>query len=70
MTIITTRITVAADGTISVATPLPVGDHAATITVTEPPQRRVSVLDLPTHNGPWDDRLSLRREDLYGDHGL
>jgi hypothetical protein len=70
MTVITTRLTVAADGTISAATPLPAGEHPATIIVAEPSQRRRSVLDLPVHHGPWDDRLSLRREDLYGDHGL
>lgn len=26
-------------------------------------------LDLPVHEEPWDDRVSLRREDLYGDDG-
>lgn len=69
MTVITTRLTVAPDGTISAATPLPAGEHAASVTVADPPKRRRSVLDLPVHSGPWDDRMSLRREDLYGDHG-
>jgi hypothetical protein len=69
MTVITTRLIVAPDGTISAATPLPAGEHSATISVAEPQQQRRSVLDLPVHTGPWDDSMSLRREDLYGDHG-
>ena len=73
MTVITTRIIVAPDGTITVATPLPAGEHAARITLLdgEPAattaQGRPSVLDLPVHDGPWDDGTSLRREDLYDD---
>ena len=68
MTVINTRITVAADGAISTATPLPAGEYEAAIT-TAAPQRRGSVLDLPVHHGPWNDSVSLRREDMYGDDG-
>ena len=69
MTVIATRIIVTPDGTISTASPIPVGEHTATITVAEPVKPRRSVLDLPVHHGPWDDGMSLRREDLYGDQG-
>ncbi len=70
MTVINTRITVAPDGAISTATPLPAGEYEAAITApaTAPKPRR-SVLDLPVHDGPWDDSISLRREDMYGDDG-
>lgn len=70
MTVITTRITVSPDGTISTTPPLPAGEYEAAITApaTTPKSRR-SVLDLPVHDGPWDDSLSLRREDMYGDDG-
>ena len=70
MTVITTRITVSPDGTISAATSLPAGEYEAAITApATPPEPRRSVLDLPVHDGPWDDSLSLRREDMYGDDG-
>ena len=70
MTVITTRITVSPDGTISTATPLPAGEYEAAITApATTPKPRGSVLDLPVHDGPWDDSLSLRREDMYGDDG-
>ena len=68
MTVITTRITVTPDGTISTATPLPAGQYAASITLDDAKPKR-SVLDLPVHDGPWDDSVSLRREDMYGDDG-
>lgn len=69
MTVITTRLHVVADGAISIAEPLPAGDSTATISVSEAPRPRRSVLDLPVHHGPWDDRISLRREHMYGDDG-
>jgi hypothetical protein len=77
MTIITARIIVARDGTISGRAPgqVPAGEHEASITVTDRPLRQVpseafDVDDLPTHDlGPWPAALSLRREDLYGDEG-
>ncbi len=39
------------------------------MTLAESQQRRRGVLDLPVYHGPWNDSMSLRREDLYGDHG-
>ena len=68
MTVITTRLTVSPDGAISSATPLPAGEYEAAVTMAAPKPRR-SVLDLPVHDGPWDDSISLRREDMYGDDG-
>ena len=78
MTVITARITVAPDGTISGRAPgqVPAGEHEASITVADRPARQLpneafDVNDLPTHDlGPWPSSgLSLRREDLYGDDG-
>jgi len=73
MTVITTRLVVAADGSVSTTTPLPAGEHLATVTV-EPAAERTQgkpfeLVDFPTHNATWDDRMSLRREDLYDDDG-
>jgi len=73
MTVITTRITVRPDGTISTATPIPTGEHAATITVGDAPLRRpgkpFTMENFPIHDAPWDDSISLRREDMYGNDG-
>jgi len=69
MTVITTTLHVAPDGAISIREELPAGDYTATITMTEIPRPRCSVLDLPVHHGPWDDSISLRREEMYGDDG-
>jgi hypothetical protein len=77
MTIVTARITVTADGTISGHAPgqVPAGEHDASITVADEPVRQVSlepfdVDTLPTRDlGPWPAGLSLRREDLYSDDG-
>jgi len=73
MTVITTRLTVRPDGSISAAARLPAGEHAVTITVAAPPQRRpgkpFTMDNFPIHDGPWDDSVSLRREDMYGDDG-
>jgi hypothetical protein len=33
------------------------------------PTKKFSVGDLPSHDLPWDDSISLRREDMYGDDG-
>ena len=68
VTVINTRIIVAPDGAVSVADPLPAGEHPAAITLIEP-GKRPSILDLKVHHGPWDDSVSLRREDMYGDDG-
>jgi hypothetical protein len=49
---------------------VPPGVHEVTITVAPASVRkRFRIEDLPRHEGPWDDRISLRREDLYGDDG-
>ena len=75
MTVITTLITVALDGTVSTATPLGVGEYTAQIEVPDtsashPAGEPVDVDDWPVHDfGPWPTGLSLRREDMYGDDG-
>ena len=77
MTIITTRIRVAPDGTISGRAPgqLPVGEHEAQITVADASARQLpvelfDVNDLPVHDlGPWPEGLSLRREEMYDSDG-
>ena len=71
MTVVTARIQVAEDGTISGRAPdgVPPGEHVAAITVATLPKRRLSVRDMPVHHEPWDDSISLRREDMYGDDG-
>ena len=75
MTVITTRLTVAADGTISAAISLPAGEHVASIALHERPPRQLPTLPfdvdaLPVRDlGPWPEGLSLRREDMYGDDG-
>jgi hypothetical protein len=69
MTVITTTLHVAPDGAISIPEKLPAGDYTATIEVQESRPPRRSVLELPLHHGPWDDSISLRREDMYGDDG-
>ena len=76
MTVITTRIIVAEDGTISGRAPpsqVPPGEHDAAITVTaapRPPKGKPFTMEgLKMHDVPWDDSISLRREDLYDDEG-
>ena len=75
MTVITTRITVSSDGTISSTLALPLGEHVANIEVRDLPARQLPTLPfdvdaLPVHDlGPWPEWLSLRREDMYGDDG-
>ena len=73
MAVITTRLTVAPDGTLSAATALPAGEHDACITVAEPPSRRpgkpFTMENFPVHDGPWDDGISLHSEYMYGDDG-
>ena len=84
MTVITTRITVAPDGTISTAAPLPAGSYTASIEVHDQPAR----LPMGPYNGDTPSLLadlraiSLRsaarlngRElltdaDLYDENGL
>ena len=74
MTVISIHITVAPDGAISTAIPLPAGEYTARIEVKEQPVRQLPTYpdldDLPTLDlGPWPEGLSLRREDMYGDDG-
>jgi hypothetical protein len=70
---IATKVHVAADGRLESLTPtgLPPGDHEAIIVIAERPQRRkrFRIEDFPKHDLPWDDSISLRREDMYGDDG-
>ena len=33
------------------------------------PGKPFTMEDFPVHDGPWDDSISLRREDMYGDDG-
>lgn len=76
MTQIHTLIRVDPDHRISGVAPpdVPPGEHEATITLAPVPPRQLptkkfNVDDLPKHDLAWDDSISLRREDLYGDDG-
>ena len=74
MTVITTRITVGLDGAISTTTPLPAGEYEAAITLADPasppwPGKPFTMENFPVHHEPWDDSISLRREDMYDDEG-
>ena len=72
MTVITTRITVAPDGTIFGRAPreVPAGEHPAVITVsTASAGKPFTMKNFPVHDLGWDDSVSLRREDMYGDDG-
>jgi hypothetical protein len=76
MTQIRTRIHVGPDHRITGVVPpdVPPGEHEVTITLVPPPPRQVptqlfSLKDLPSHDIPWDDSISLHREDMYGDNG-
>jgi hypothetical protein len=68
------RIHVAADHTISGVAPadLPEGQHEVVLATgpqAMPPVKAFHLADMPVHNGLWDDSVSLRREDMYGDDG-
>jgi hypothetical protein len=73
MPVVHATIRVDADGTISGKAPrgVPPGEYEAPIDIAErKPRPKRKRLDLPLHDcGPWDDRVSLRREDIYGDDG-
>ena len=72
-----TRIRVGPDHRISGVAPpeLPPGEHEVTITLVPSPERetptkKFRIEDLPKHDvGPWPERLSLRREDIYDENG-
>ncbi|MGH6919594.1 MAG: hypothetical protein ACREJ0_18030 [Geminicoccaceae bacterium] len=72
MPVVHATIRIDADGTISGKAPrkIPPGEYEAPLDVAEqkprPKRRR---LDLPLHHAHWDDSVSLRREDIYGDDG-
>jgi hypothetical protein len=70
------RIRVGRDHRITGVAPpeVPPGEHEAMITLAPSPARQMptkkfNVEDLPSHDIPWDDSISLRREDMYGDDG-
>jgi hypothetical protein len=67
MTQVRTRIRASKGHRISGVAPadVPAGEHEVLITVQSRPRRRVA--DLPVHPGDWDDRISLRRGDIYDD---
>ena len=74
MTTIRTRVAVREDGTIegNVAGQLPPGEHEVVITTAIAEQRPTPQFrweDFPVRDLPWDDSVSLRREDMYGDDG-
>jgi hypothetical protein len=72
MTVITTTLYVAADGAISIADELPAGDYTAIIVAKTSPGglgKPFTMEDFPIHEEPWDDSISLHREDLYDDEG-
>jgi hypothetical protein len=75
MTTIHTRIRVDRDHRISGIAPpdVPPGEHEVTINLASParqlPTLKFNVDDLPKHDLVWDDSISLRREDMYGDDG-
>ena len=72
MSVITTRIYVAEDGALSGVAPrgqIPPGEHQVTISIIPAPMRRMSVRDMPVRDTPWNEGVSLRREDMYGNDG-
>jgi hypothetical protein len=74
MSSIRMRIHVADDHTISGIAPaeLPTGEHEVIVNVgpvATPPTKPFRMADFPIDHGPWDDSISLRREDMYGDDG-
>ena len=55
-----------------VPTTVPPGDYTAPLEPARLAPAQGSVrpgLELPVDDEPWDDRIPLRREDLYGDNG-
>ncbi|HYD98960.1 MAG TPA: hypothetical protein VEH84_06220 [Alphaproteobacteria bacterium] len=61
------RITVAADGTVSLSgVTLPPGEYTATLVEAD---GAAEALKLPVLDWPWPEDLPLRREDMYGDDG-
>jgi hypothetical protein len=73
MSEVKTRICVAEDHAITGVAPadVPAGEHDAVITVGASPRLRKPFRSsgFPIDHGPWDETISLRREDMYGDGG-
>ena len=70
MTVITTRLIVAPDGSIQASPAVPPGEHLAQVELNETPPAPAKWEPLPVFDlGPWPEGLSLRREDMYGDDG-
>ncbi len=72
MPVVNAKIRVEADGTISGKAPqgVPPGEYEAPIDIAEQkPRPKRKRLDLPLHDANWDDTVSLRRKDIYGDDG-
>lgn len=73
MSTIRMRILVSPDHTVSGVAPaeLPPGEHEATIKAAAPRSRGKPFRyeGFPVVDAPWDDSVSLRREDMYGDDG-
>ena len=78
MTEIKARIRVGPDHAISGTAPdaVPPGEHEVAFTLVEPPRsepqlpgKPFTMKDFPLHDEPWDDSISLRREDMYDDDG-
>ena len=75
MTVITTRLVVRPDGSVSLAAHVPAGEYVASIEVMDRPPRQeptepfdinaFPLIDL----GPWPEDVTLSREELYGDDG-
>ena len=65
------RIQVAPDHTISGIAPadLPPGEHEAVVSAepTPRPRKPFRYDGFPVVDAPWDDSVSLRREDMYRD---
>lgn len=73
MRAVTARLRITDDGRIEGMAPsdLVPGEHDVVLVIDEraQPNKRLRVEDLPQHDLGWDPRISLRREDAYGDDG-
>lgn len=71
MLTVKTRVKVV-DGRLEAMLPssFPAGDHEAVIVIdAAEPAPKFDISKFPVHDAPWDDSISLRREDMYGDDG-
>jgi hypothetical protein len=60
------EIHIAEDGTVTGRAPegTPAGDYRATIRIFNIAGKPLNLADLSRHPGPWDNDISLRREDM------